>query len=81
MVEGVSNWTLEFDFSEHFIYGKQNQVRFSYGSTKEKGILELVHNDGFGLVHSPSLGKSMYYVSLIDYFLKEYMDLLPSKEI
>jgi hypothetical protein len=68
MVEGMSNCTLDFDFCEHCIYGKQNQVRFSSGATREKGILELVHSDVFGPVHVPSLGKSVYYVSFIDDF-------------
>ena len=31
-------------------------------------ILELVHSDVFGPVSVPSLGKSVYYVSLIDEF-------------
>ena len=43
-------------------------MRFSYGATRAKGILELVHNDVFGPVHVPSLGKSVYYVSFIDDF-------------
>jgi hypothetical protein len=43
MVEGMSDCTLDFDFYEHCIYGKQNWVRFSSGATREKGILELVH--------------------------------------
>jgi hypothetical protein len=34
----------------------------------EEGILQLVHNDVFGLVSVPSLGKSVYYVSFIDEF-------------
>lgn len=33
-----------------------------------KKILELVHNDVFGAVKVPSLGKSKYYVSFIDDF-------------
>jgi hypothetical protein len=60
--------TLDFDFYEHCIYGKQNQVRFSFGATREKGILELIHNDVFGPVPIPSLGKFVYYVSFIDDF-------------
>jgi hypothetical protein len=35
-----------------------------------EGILQLVHSDVFGLVSVPSLGKSMYYVSFIDDFLR-----------
>jgi hypothetical protein len=68
MVEGMSNCTLDFDFCEHFIYGKHNRVRFPSGATRAKGILELIHSDVFGPVHVPSLGKSVYYVSFIDDF-------------
>ena len=35
---------------------------------RAKGILDLVHNDVFGLVSVQSLGKYMYYVSFIDDF-------------
>ena len=68
MVEGMSNFTLDFDFYENCINGKQNRVRFPSSATRAKGILELIHNDVFGPVPVPSLGKSMYYVSLIDDF-------------
>jgi hypothetical protein len=68
MVEGMSNCTLDFDFCEHCIYGKKNQVRFPSGATRVEGILELIHNDVFGRVLVPSLGKYVYYVSFIDDF-------------
>jgi hypothetical protein len=68
MVEGMDNCTLDFDFCEHCIYGKQNQVRFPSGATREEGILELIHSDVFGPVLVQSLGKSVYYVSFIDDF-------------
>jgi hypothetical protein len=68
MAEGMSNFTLDFYFCEHCIYGKHNQVRFPSGATREKGILELIHSDVFGPVPVPSLGKSRYYVSFIDDF-------------
>jgi transposase InsO family protein len=68
MVEGMSNFTLDFDFYEHCIYGKHNRVRFPSGATREKGILELIHSDVFGPILVPSLGKSVYYVSFIDDF-------------
>jgi hypothetical protein len=68
MVEGMSNCTLDFDFCENCIYGKQNRVRFPSGATRAKGILELIHSDVFGHVPIPSLGKSVYYVSFIDDF-------------
>ena len=65
MVKGMSNCTLYFDFCEHCIYGKQNRLRFSSGATRTKGILELIHNNVFGPVRVPSLGKFVYYVSFI----------------
>jgi hypothetical protein len=68
MVEGMSNCTLDFDFCEHCIYGKQNRVRFPSGATRAKAILELIQSDVFGPVHVPSLGKFVYYVSFIDDF-------------
>ena len=43
-------------------------MSFPSGGKREKQILELVHNDVFGPVKVPSLGKSMYYVSFIDDF-------------
>jgi hypothetical protein len=68
MVEGMSNFSLDFDFCEHCVYGKQNRVRFPSGASREEGILQLVHNDVFGPVSLPSLGKYGYYVSFIDDF-------------
>jgi hypothetical protein len=66
MVEGMSNCSLDFDLCEHCVYGKQNQVRFPSGATRAEGILQLVHNDVFGPISVPSLGKFVYYVSFID---------------
>jgi hypothetical protein len=54
MVEGMSNCTLDFDFGEHCIYGKKSWVRFSFGATRGKGILELIHSEVFGPVFVPS---------------------------
>jgi hypothetical protein len=68
MVEGMSNFSLDFDFSEHCVYGKQNRVRFPSGAMREEGILQLVHSDVFGPMSVSSLGKYMYYVSFIDDF-------------
>jgi hypothetical protein len=39
MVEGMSNCSLDFDFYEHYIYGKKNRVRFPSGAKREEGIL------------------------------------------
>ena len=65
MVEGMSNFSLNFNFCEHCLYGKKNRVRFPSGATRAEGILQLVHNDVFGPVSVPSLGN---YVSFIDEF-------------
>ena len=66
----MSNCSLDFDFCEHCVYGKQNRVRFPSGATRVEGILQLVHSDVFGPVLVPSLGKSMYYVLFIDDLLR-----------
>ena len=57
MVEGMSNYSMDFDLCEHCLYGKQNQVIFPSGATREKGVLQLAHSDVFGPVSIPSLGK------------------------
>ena len=71
MVEGMSNSSLDFDFCENFVYGKQNHVSFPSGGKKVKHILELVHSDVFGPMKVPSLGKSVYYVTFIDDFSRK----------
>jgi hypothetical protein len=68
MVEGMSNFSLDFYLCGHYVYGKQNRVRFSSGAMSSEGILQLVHSDVSGSVSIPSLGKSVYYVSFIDDF-------------
>jgi hypothetical protein len=70
MVESMSNCYLDFDFFEHCVYGKHNQVRFPFGAMRAEGILQLVHNDVFGPMSVPSLRKYVYYVSFIDDFLR-----------
>ena len=66
--KGMSNCNSDFDFCEHYLYGKHNRVKFPSRATREKEILELIHNDVFGPIHVPSLGGSIYYVSFIDDF-------------
>jgi hypothetical protein len=61
---------LDLDFYENLLYGKHNQVIFSYSTTRVGGILRLVHNDMFGPMIIPSLGKYVYYVSFIDNLLR-----------
>ena len=68
MVEGMSNFSLDFDFYENCVYGKPNQVSFPSGAKRANKILELVHSDVFGPVSVPSLGKFVYYISFIDEF-------------
>lgn len=68
MVEGMTNSSLDFDFCENCVYGKQNRVSFPSGGKRVKQILELVHSDVFGPMKVPSLGKSVYNVSFIDDF-------------
>jgi hypothetical protein len=70
MVECMSNFSLDFDLCEHYVYGKQNQVIFPSSATRVEGILQLVHNDVFGPMSVPSLGKFVFYVSFIDDFLR-----------
>jgi hypothetical protein len=68
IIEGMSNCSLNFYFCEHCLYGKHNRVRFPSGAMRVERILQLVHNDVFGPMSVPSLGKSMYYVSFLDDF-------------
>jgi hypothetical protein len=51
--QGMANFSLDFDFYEHCLYGKHNRVRFSCRVTREKKILQLVHSDVFGPVSVP----------------------------
>jgi hypothetical protein len=57
---------LEFDFYEHYIYGKKKHVQFYSNSHKSSGLLDLIHYDVFGPIKFPYIYKSVYYVSLID---------------
>ena len=60
----MSNSSLDFDFYENCVYGKQNLVIFPSGGKREKQILKLVHSDVFGPMKVPSLGKlcTMYHL-------------------
>ena len=60
MVEGMHNFSLYFNLCENCVYRKWNQVSFPYGVKRAKGILELVHNDVFGPMSVPSLGKYVH---------------------
>jgi hypothetical protein len=60
MVEGMSNCKLDFNYCEHGLYGKQNRVKFPFGATREKVILDLIHSDVFGTVLVLSLVGYLY---------------------
>jgi hypothetical protein len=80
MVEYFPECNLEVEFCEHFVYGKQSQVRFPSRATRAKGIIELVHIDVFGHVSVISLGIYMYYVSFIyDFSRKTQIYFLRNK--
>ena len=64
----MSNSSLDFDFCEKCVYGKHNWVIFPFGANRANKILELVHNDVFGPMSVPSLGKFVYCVSFINDF-------------
>ena len=53
IIEGHPNFSIEVNFCEHCVYGKQNHVRFPSGPTRTKGIMELIHSDVFGPVLVP----------------------------
>ena len=57
-VKGFPNFSLEFNFYEHYVYGRHSHVRLPYGATRAKEIMELVSSYVFGLVPIPSLGGS-----------------------
>jgi hypothetical protein len=61
---------MDFDFCEHCVYGKNNRVTFPSSAMREEGILQLVHNDVFGPMSIPSLGKYGHYVSFIHDLLR-----------
>jgi len=42
MVKGMTNISLDFDFYENCVYGKQNQVSFPSDGKRVKHILELL---------------------------------------
>jgi hypothetical protein len=56
MVQGMSNYSLDFDLCEHCLYGKQNLIRFPSGATRVERILQLFHSDVFG-PFGPIIGK------------------------
>jgi hypothetical protein len=80
MVRDFPACNLEVKFCEHCIYGKQSQVWFPSGATRENEILDLVHSNVFGPISVPSLGVSLYYVSFIDDFSSRTWIYFPRKK-
>ena len=42
MVEGMYNCSLDFDFCEHYVYGKQNRASFPSSAKRANKILEII---------------------------------------
>jgi hypothetical protein len=80
MVEGFPYCSLEVDFCEHCIYGKQSRVRFPSREIRVKWILKLIHSEVFRPVTVSSLGLFVYYVSLMDDFFKKTQIHFPRKK-
>jgi hypothetical protein len=60
LVDGLNDYSLEFDFCENFIYRKHNHVQFFSSSKKSSGLLDLIHSNVFGLFKVPSISKDFY---------------------
>lgn len=79
MVDKFPDCSLYFYSYENYVC-HHSQVSFPSGTTREKGILDLIHSNVFGRVSIPSLGGSMYYVSfIVDFSRKVWLYLLKRK--
>jgi len=58
-VDGLNDCALEFDFCEHYIYGKHNRVQFYSSSHKSFGLLDLIHFNVFGPVKFNFISKAL----------------------
>ena len=76
--------SIDLDFCEDCVYGKQRRVSFSkVRKTPKEEMLELVHTDVWGKALVPYLRGSLYFVNSIDdssrkfwiYFLKHKPDV------
>jgi len=76
--------SVELDFCEDYVYGKQHRVSFStVKKTPKVEKLELVHINVWGKVLVPFFGGLLYFVTFIDdssrkvwvYFLKHKSDV------
>ena len=60
--------------------GKNTKKTFPSSESKEKGILEIIHSDVCEPMSSSSLSGYVYYVSFINDFFYEDMDLLHQEQ-
>lgn len=70
MIKVLYSNSLKVALCEYCIYGKQNRVKFPFGTTRAKRIMELINSNVFGIVPMQWLGLSIYYVFFIDNFSK-----------
>ena len=72
--------TLNVDFCEHCVFGKQARQKFKAGRHNSKGILDYIHSDVWGPAPIVSYGGSSYFVSFIDdYSRKVWIYVLKRK--
>ena len=60
--------------------GKNTKKTLPSSESKEKGIFKIIHSDVCGPMSSSSLSGYVYYVSFIDDFLQEDMDILHEEQ-
>ena len=75
--------SIDLEFCENCVYGKQKRVRFLKVGKEKSEKLELVHSNVWGPAQVSSLSGSLYYVIIIDdstrntwvYILKKKSDV------
>jgi hypothetical protein len=75
----------EFSIEQHGVcrwctLGIHDKIAFPSSEHRSKEILDLVHSDVCGLMLVASILGSMYYVSFIDDFFFQKLDLLPKDQ-
>lgn len=82
LIKGLNDCILEFDFYEHYVYGKQNHVQFYSNSHKSFYVLDLILSNVFGPIKVPSFSNSIFFVSFIDDYSRRTCDyFLKSKTL
>ena len=57
---------LALDPCNHFLFGKQRRVSFTFSFTRKSELLSLVHSDICGPMEVESLGGNRYFLTFID---------------